>query len=56
MMGSGTNRKWWQEVRGSRTKGRSMTKTRDAKGATARRRIKALRAEAARRSNNKGVA
>jgi len=49
-MGSGSNRSWWKE-KGSRTGRRSMTKTRDSKGAAARLRIKAWRAEAKERAN-----
>lgn len=49
-MGSGTNRKWWRE-QGSRRTRKMMTKTTDPKGAPSRLRIKAARAEAARRSN-----
>lgn len=48
-MGSGTNRAWWRE-KGSRTGRRSQTKSRDPKAKSARLRMKANRAEAARRS------
>lgn len=48
-MGSGTNRSYWRE-KGSRTSRRSLTQTRDPKGAPARLRMKGWRAEAARRS------
>lgn len=50
-MGSGTNRKWWAE-KGSRAARRSGTQTRDPKQKQSRIRMKAWRAEAARRSND----
>ena len=49
-MGSGTNRKWWSE-KGSRTSRRMGTQSRNPKHKQARLRIRAWRAEAARRSN-----
>jgi len=53
-MGSGTNRKWWQEVRGSRTAGRAGSKSRQLRqrGDMRWKKMKDLRAEAARRSNS----
>ena len=48
-MGSGTNRSWWK-AKGTRTSRRSQTKTRNPAAAPSRLRMKAHRAEAARRS------
>lgn len=48
-MGSGTNRSFWKE-KGSRGARRSGTKSVKQRGGAAARRIKAFRAEAARRS------
>ena len=48
-MGSGTNRKWWRDL-GTRGQRRANTKTRKPAGAKARMKVKAQRAEAARRS------
>ena len=48
-MGSGTNRAWWQ-AKGTRTSRRSGTKSRNRAAKPSRLRMKAHRAEAARRS------
>jgi hypothetical protein len=50
-MGSGVNRSFWKE-KGSRTSRRSGTKSLKQRGGNAARRIKAFRAEAARRSGS----